>query len=129
MKLDPVKSAKLIYRIAGIYGLVVLLPLFLAEDLIGRQAPPPITHPEYFYGFLGAATVMQLVYLTIAGDPVRYRPLMPITVLAKWSFSIAVAILYATGRLTAATLPLPAIDFLIGLAFAFAWLRFRGQTS
>ena len=125
MSRDPVRPARLIYRIAGIYGLIVLLPLFLAEDYIARQAPPAITHPEYFYGFLGAAGVMQLVYLTIAGDPMRFRPLMPITVLAKLSFVFVVATLFLQGRLAAATLPLPAVDLLIGAAFAFAWLRLR----
>jgi len=125
MTRDPVRTARLIYRIAGIYGLIVLLPLFLAEDYIGRQAPPAITHPEYYYGFLGAAGVMQLFYLAIAGDPLRFRPLMPITVLAKLSFVLVVAILFLQGRLAAATLPLPALDLLIAFAFAFAWLRVR----
>ena len=123
MRGDPIRTARWIYCIAGIYGLIVLLPLFFAEDLIAHRAPPPITHPEYYYGFLGAASVMQLVYLTIASDPVRYRPLMPIMVLAKLNFAIAVGMLFALGRLDTATLPLPAIDFLIGLAFLIAWLR------
>ena len=125
MSRDPVRAARLIYRIAGIYGLIVLLPLFLAEDFIARQAPPAITHPEYYYGFLGAASVMQLFYLVIAGDPLRFRPMMPITVLAKFNFVAVVAILVLQGRLAAATLPLPALDLLIGMAFAWAWLRVR----
>ena len=125
MSRDPVRAARLIYRIAGIYGLIVLLPLFLAEDLIARQAPPAITHPEYFYGFLGAASVMQLFYLVVAGDPLRFRPMMPITVLAKLNFVAVVAILFLQGRLAAATLPLPALDLVIGIAFAWAWLRLR----
>ena len=122
---DPVKSARLIFRIAAIYGLIVLLPLFFAEDMIARSAPPPITHPEYYYGFLGAATVMQLVYLTIAQDPVRFRPLIPIAVLAKLNFAIAVALLYVAGRVDGVALGLPAIDFALGIVFAFAWLRLR----
>lgn len=125
MTSDPVRSAKWIFRLAGIYGLIVLLPLFFAEDLIARQAPPAITHPEFYYGFLGAASVMQLVYLTVANDPLRYRPLMPILMLAKFSFAAACFILYAFGRLDGANLPLPAMDLLIGVAFTFAWLKLR----
>jgi hypothetical protein len=121
----PVTTAKWIFRIAGIYGLIVLIPFFFAEDWVGRNAPPAITHPEYYYGFIGAATVMQLIYLTISADPDRYRPLMPIAVLAKLSFAVPVSILFLTGRLEAATLPLPAVDLLLGLAFGFAWLRMR----
>ena len=121
----PVRLARRVFRIAGIYGLIVLLPLFFAEGMIARYAPPGLTHPEYYYGFLGAASAWQLVYLTIAGDPIRYRRLMPIAVLAKLSFSATVAILFGAGRLDPASLSLPAVDLLLGIAFAIAWLRFR----
>ena len=122
---NPTTMAKWIFRIAGFYGLIVLLPFFFAEDWVGRNAPPAITHPEYYYGFFSAASVMQLFYLTIAADPVRYRPLMPIAVLAKLSFATIVALLFLQGRLTTSTLPLPAVDFFIGLAFAWAWTRMK----
>jgi hypothetical protein len=119
---DVVRTARRVFRVAGIYGLIVLLPLFFAEDLIARSIPPPLTHPEYYYGFLGAAATMQLVYLTIATDPIRYRTLMPIAVLAKLNFVAAVAILFAMGRLKPAALGLPAIDLVIGVTFAWCWL-------
>ena len=122
---DPIRSARLIFRIAGIYGLVALLPMFFAEPLFARYAPPALTHPEYYYGFLCAAGVWQLLYLAISGDPIRFRPLMPIAVLAKMSFAATVFILFALGRLDAVALPLPAIDLLIGLAFAWAWRRLK----
>jgi len=44
--------ARRVFTIAGIYGLLVVTPLYLLEDRIGRDQPPPITHPEFFYGFL-----------------------------------------------------------------------------
>ncbi len=120
---DPVRTARRVFRVAGIYGLVVLLPLFFLEDMVARSAPPAISHPEYYYGFLGAAATMQLVYLTIAGDPIRFRPLMPIAVVAKLNFVAAVAILFAQGRIESVALGLPAIDLVIGIAFAWCWLR------
>ena len=86
-------------------------------------ARAPVNHPEYFYGFIGAASVMQLVYLTIARDPVRFRPLMPLAVLAKLNFFVAVAILFALGRTNIWSLALVSVDLLLGLAFAFVWLR------
>ena len=115
--------ASLIFRIAGIYGLIVLLPLFFAEPMFALYAPPALTHPEYYYGFLGAAATMQLVYLTIATDPVRYRALMPIAALAKLNFVAAVAILFAMGRLEAFALSLPTVDLVIGIAFLWVWRR------
>jgi hypothetical protein len=49
------KFAKIVFLIAGIQGLLILAPLYFLERTIGRQAPPAITHPEYFYGFVGVA--------------------------------------------------------------------------
>jgi hypothetical protein len=122
---DPLRIARRVFRLAGIYGLVVLLPMFFMEETVAAAMPPAFSHPEYYYGFLGAAATMQLVYLTIATDPVRYRPLMPIAVLAKLNFVVAVAILFAMGRLAPVALSLPAIDLFIGLGFAYCWRRLR----
>ena len=122
---DPVRNASRLFRIAAIYGLIVLLPLYFAEPMMARYAPPPLTHPELYYGFIGAAATMQLVSLTIARDPIRFLPLMPIAAIGKFSFAGAVAVLFAIGRLEASALPLPAIDLLLGLAFAVTWIRLR----
>lgn len=122
MSVPPARFASRTFAIAGIYGLIVLLPLYFAEPAIARRTLP-LNHPEYFYGFLGAASVMQLVYLTIARDPVRFRPLMPLAVLAKLNFFLAVAILYMGGRAGMPALGVVTIDLLIGVAFLFAWLR------
>jgi hypothetical protein len=121
----PVRTARRLFRVAGIYGLVVLLPMFFMEETVAAAMPPAFSHPEYYYGFLGAAGTMQLVYLIIATDPVRYRPLMPIAVLAKLNFVVAVAILFAMGRLAPVALSLPAVDLFIGLGFAYCWRRLR----
>lgn len=47
-----VKFARIVFLIAGIYGLLILAPIYLLESKIGRHTPPAIIHPEYFYGFL-----------------------------------------------------------------------------
>ena len=122
----PVRLARRIYDVAGIYGLIVLLPLYFAEPVLAARAP--LNHPEYFYGFIGAASVMQLVCLTIARDPVRFRPLMPLAVLAKLNFFIAVAILYLSGRVNSYAMALVSVDLLLAMAFAFVWLRLKGET-
>ena len=36
------------------------------EARVGRDYPPAITHPEYFYGFLGVAAAWQVAFLVIA---------------------------------------------------------------
>jgi hypothetical protein len=39
------KFAKAVFWVAGIWGGLVLTPLYFLYDVIGKQDPPPITHP------------------------------------------------------------------------------------
>jgi len=93
------KFAKIVFWVAGIWGLLVLTPLYFMFDLIGRNDPPPITHPGFFYGFVGVALAWQIAFIFIATDPARYRPLMIPSVLEKVSFAAAVIILVLQGRM------------------------------
>jgi len=47
------KFARVVFLVAGIYGLIVLLPQYFLEAKVGLDSPPPITHPEFYYGFIG----------------------------------------------------------------------------
>ena len=49
------KFAKIVFTVAGVWGVLLLMPLYFMFDLIGRQDPPPITHPAFFYGFAASA--------------------------------------------------------------------------
>src|SRR5260221_1172778 len=86
------KFAKVVFWIAGIWGLLIITPLYFMFDLIGRKDPPPITHPGFFYGFVGLALAWQVAFLFIARDPVRYRPLMIPSMIEKFSYGGAVVI-------------------------------------
>ena len=39
------KFAKVVFWVAGIWGLLVITPLYFIFDLIGKNDPPAITHP------------------------------------------------------------------------------------
>jgi hypothetical protein len=121
------KSARLIFTIAGIYGLLVLTPFLFMEHMIAERTPGGLTHPEYYYGFLGAALVMQLFYLMIGRDPVRFRPFMPLCTLAKLAFFAPVLILFLQERVPALTLAFASVDALLAFAFLHAW-RITGRT-
>ena len=54
------KFAKIVFWVAGIWGLLVITPLYFMFALIGRNDPPPITHPGFFYGFVGVALAWQV---------------------------------------------------------------------
>ena len=65
--------ARRVLRGAGIYGLLALLPMYFLEQRQGVDFPPPITHPEFYYGFVGVAVAWQVAFLIMSTDPARYR--------------------------------------------------------
>ena len=77
------RFAKWTFIVAGIYGILVTLPLFFQEAAFGRDYPPPITHPEFFYGFAGVTLAWQFAFLVIGRDPARFRPMMLPAMLEK----------------------------------------------
>ncbi len=115
--------ARRLFLVAGIYGLAVLLPPFFMEARVGREYPPAITHPENYYGFLGVAAAWQVAFLIIATDPLRYRPLMIPSALAKFSFAGAVAVLYWQERVPGVIAGFAAVDFVLGILFMVAYRR------
>lgn len=117
------RFAKIVYTVAGIYGLLVLLPQYFLEGKTGRDYPPAITHPEYYYGFVGVALAWQVLFLILARDPVRYRPLMIPTLLEKASFGIAVIVLFLLERVGVMMLAAALIDLLLGALFAIAYVK------
>jgi len=122
----PVTFAKRVFLAAGVIGLLTLVPQYFMEARIGRDYPPPITHPEHFYGFVGVGTVWQILFLIIARDPVRLRPAMPIAVLEKLSFGVPVSILYLSGRVPAMLLGFGLFDLFLGLLFVVSYRRTAG---
>ena len=114
--------ARRVFLLAGIYGIVALLPQYFLEERIGVELPPPITHPEHFYGFVGVALAWQLAFLLIARDPVRFRPLMPVTVLEKLAFGLAAVVLYTQGRVAGSVLSFGLLDLLLASLFTAAFV-------
>lgn len=109
---------------AGLYGLLVLLPLLLLGDVAaGRLAPPASNRPEQYYGFVGVALAWQLAFIAIARDPRRLRPLMPAAVVEKWLSGGLVLGLYLFGRIDGMTLAPFVVDLVLGGLFAWAWWR------
>jgi hypothetical protein len=97
--------------------------------LIGRQDPPPITHPGFFYGFVGAGLAWQIVFFVIATDPARYRPLMIPSVLEKVSYVVPVVILVLQGRMHPSDLVFAGSDLLFGILFTIAYFKTRPRIA
>ena len=117
------RFAKLTFLIAGIYGLLALVPLYFLEQRIGRAYPPTITHPEYYYGFVGVAVAWQLAFIVMSRNPVRYRPLMLVGIVEKASFFIPVLLLYLQQQVSGSMMGGALIDGLLGVLFAISYLR------
>jgi hypothetical protein len=115
--------AKRVFLIAGIYGLIVLLPQYFLIEKNGRDFPPAITHPEYYYGFVGIAVAWQIAFLILSRDPVRYRPMMIPAIVEKASFGIPAIVLFALGQLSASMLGAGIIDLVLGVLFVIAYKR------
>jgi hypothetical protein len=117
------KFAKIVFRVAAVWGVLVITPLYFMFDLIGRQDPPPITHPAFFYGFVGLALAWQIAFFFISSDPVRYRPLMIPSMFEKFSYAAAVIILVTQARTRPSDLVFAATDLLLGVLFVVAYLK------
>ena len=117
------KFAKIIFWLAAISGFFTITPLYFMFDLIAEKDPPPITHPAFFYGFVGVALVWQITFAIIARDPVRFRTIMIPAVLEKLVYSIPVIVLVLQKRTRPADLLFAAIDLSLGVLFVIAYLR------
>jgi hypothetical protein len=124
------KIARWIFAVAGVYGIVVIAPLYLAERQIARNDPPAITHPQFFYGFVGVTLAWQLVFILIARNPQRFRPLMLVSVLEKLAYGVPAIALFAQQRVKTMTLAFGCVDLVLGALFVLAYfLTPRAEAS
>lgn len=117
--------ARRVFLWAGIYGMLVLVPLYFMEEKLARDFPPAFSHPEQFYGFLGVALAWQFAFLVIASDVRRYRLFMLPAIAEKLLSSVSALLLYAADRVAAVAAAPAVIDLAIALLFAVAFVRCR----
>ena len=117
------KFAKIVFWIAAIWGVLIITPLYFMFDMISRNDPPPITHPGFFYGFVGTALAWQIAFFFIARDPGRHRPLMLPSVFEKFSYCIAVIVLVLQSRMHRSDLVFAGTDLLLGILFVLAYVK------
>ena len=121
------KFARYSFAAAGTIGILVLVPMYFLLEKTGVDNPPPVTHPEFYYGFVGVALAFQLVFLTIATDPVKYRPLMLISIVEKLAFVLPMAYLVATGQVSGSIIGGAALDLLWATLFAVSYFKTVGR--
>ena len=117
------KFAKTAFTGAGLWGLVVLAPLYFTFDLVGRLYPPAITHPDVYYGFIGLGIAWQVGFLVIGRDPARFRPMMIPAVLEKFIFVVSLGALYLQGRVRVGQLAVAGPDLVLGILFIVSFFK------
>jgi hypothetical protein len=123
------RFATYVYRIAAVWGFLVLTPLYFMFDRIGEADPPPITHPGFYYGFVATALTWQVLFAVISVNPRRYVGIMPVTVLEKAAYALTVVVLYARGGMHGSDLVFAGTDTCLGILFAAAFVRLRRSTD
>ena len=113
--------ARRVFLVAGLYGIVALAPQYFVE----LGLPTLIERPEHFYGFIGVALAWQVIFLIVASDVMRYRPLMLAGVLEKLSFGGAVAILYSVESRIDRCIDCRDLDLVLGALFIAAFMATR----
>ena len=123
------KFAKVVFWVAGIWGLLIITPLYFMFDLVGQKDPPVITHPGFYYGFVGCALAWQFAFVVIAHDPIRFRPMILPSIVEKFTYSVAVVVLVIEGRTNHRDLVFAATDLMLGVLFVTAFLKTGGKGS
>lgn len=111
--------ARAVFRLAGIYGLLTIVPMYGLEGQVSREVA--LTQPIFYYGFLGCALAWQIAFLLMSRDPRRYRPLIPAAIVEKFAYVLAVAVLWYGGRVHPSVLPFAAIDAVWGILFVLSY--------
>jgi len=114
--------------VAGVWGVLIIVPLYFIYDFIGRQSPPAINHPEFYYGFAGVTLAWQVVFLLIARDPARYRVMIIPSILEKLLYVIAILLLFTNGRVSVSQAISSTIDLMLALLFITAFLKTRSAS-
>jgi hypothetical protein len=117
------RFAKVVFIAAGVWGIVVLTPLYFLIDISGRQYAAPTTYPQFVYGFLSVAMAWQIAFLMIGTSPVRFRPLMIASMVEKFGHVMTVAVLYGQARISTLDAMAAGPDLLLGVLFIAAFAK------
>jgi hypothetical protein len=120
-----VRFAKIVFVIAGIWGIAVLTPFYWLVDVTGRHYQPPTEYPHFFYGFFSVAMAWQIAFLVIGSNPARFRPMMIPGVLEKLGHVMTVALLYGQARISTVDAQGAVPDLLLGVLFIAAFAKTR----
>ena len=119
------RLAHWVFRVAGVYGIVVVAPMFLME----RQMAPGAAHPVFFYAWVSVNLAWQLLFLVLSVDPTRFRPVIPVCVLQKAAAVVAIPWLFVVHRVGGMWLGAALVDLVFALLFLAAYRATGGPSA
>jgi hypothetical protein len=117
------RFAKIVFIAAGVWGIVVLTPLYFLLDVTGRRYASPTTYPQFFYGFLSVAMAWQIAFLVIGSSPSRFRLLMIPSIIEKLGYVVTLTVLHGQARISATDAMAAVPDALLGALFIAAFAK------
>ena len=117
------KFAKMVFVAAGVWGIVILTPLYFLFDVIGRLYASPINYPQGYYGFLAITMAWQFAFLVIGSNPARYRLMMIPSMVEKFAYVLTMGVLYIQGRIPVTDVLVISPDLLWGVLFVTAFAK------
>ena len=112
------KFARIVFLVAGLWGIIELAPLFFLFGTVSRRSPS--ADPELYYVFLAVTMAWQFAFLVIASNPGRFRLMMIPSVIEKVGYVLTLAVLLAQGRIAIGHLLIATPDLVLGALFAIA---------
>ena len=108
----PMQFARVVFSVAGLVGLLALIPMYIADG------------SYRYYGSLGGLVAWQVAFFVIAYDPARYRIMMVPATMEKLLWVATLVVLYFRGDLAArevigATIP----HGILGALFVASFLK------
>ena len=117
------RFAKIVFIVAGVWGIAVLTPLYFLLDVTGRHYASPTAYPQFFYGFLSVAMAWQLAFLVIGSSPARFRLLMIPCIIEKLGYVVTLAVLHGQARISATDAMATVPDMVLGVLFIVAFAK------
>ena len=82
-----------------------------------------LTHPQFYFGFLGVTLAWQSVFFVIATNPARFRPMIIPSLIEKLTFVGAITVLYLQRRMTPSETISAFPDAILAVLFMIAFAK------
>lgn len=125
---DPIAFARRFCRFAGWYGILGLIPLLFMETKFGSHYPPPVSHPEFYFGFISIALSWHVAFLILSRNPLAHRTFLIPAGLEKLAFASSCIALFTFGKAPSFVALFGGIDLCFAGGFFYAFWKLSALT-